>query len=158
MTQGAVTLKQVTGPTAEIRRLVAALDGELSEGYPPEQQHGLKMDEIFEPHVRFIVAHLGNEAVGCGAVALLDGYAEIKRMYTQPAARGHGVARAILQRLEDEARQAGTRCLRLETGDVLTPAIALYEAAGFRPCDAFGDYLTKPRHTIARSRFFEKRL
>jgi putative acetyltransferase len=54
---------------------------------------------VFEPHVRFFVARIGEEAVGCGAVALLDGYAEVKRMYTSEAARGRGVGKAVLARL-----------------------------------------------------------
>jgi putative acetyltransferase len=151
-------LTEATEPTDDIRALIGELDAELAEGYPPEQQHGLKLDEIFAPHVRFFVAHLDGLAAGCGAVALLDGFAEIKRMYTRAATRGQGVAQAILNRLEGEARAAGVPLLRLETGDTLAAAIALYEKSGFQPRGAFGDYLSKPPHTIARSRFFEKRL
>jgi putative acetyltransferase len=68
------------------------------------------------------------------------------------------VAQAILARLEQEARFAGVPLLRLETGDTLAAAIGLYEKSGFQARGAFGDYLSKPPHTIARSRFFEKRL
>jgi putative acetyltransferase len=145
-------------PNAEARSLVAELDSLLAEGYPPEQQHGLTLDEIFAPHVRFYVATLNGDPAGCGAVALNGGWAEVKRMYTRPAVQGRGVARAVLDRLEADARGAGAQWLRLETGDVLTAAMALYRRAGFRPCGAFGPYLHKPTDTVARSRFFEKRL
>lgn len=46
----------------------------------------------------------------------------------------------------------------LETGDTLTPAMRLYEGAGFHACDAFGPYRTMRQEQIERSRFFEKRL
>ena len=158
MAPDALALVQATEATDDVRALIAELDTELAGGYPPEQQHGLKLDELFEPHVRFFVAILDGMAAGCGAVALFDDFAEIKRMYTRPAARGRGVAQAVLRQLEAEARQAGRHSLRLETGDVLAGAIALYERAGFRLCSAFGPYLTLPSHTIERSLFFEKAL
>ncbi len=158
MAPDALVLEQATEATDDVRALIAELDAELADGYPPEQQHGLRPDELFEPHVRFFVAMLDGAAAGCGGVAMFDGFAEIKRMYTRPAARGRDVARAVLRRLEAEARQAGRHSLRLETGDVLAGAIALYERAGYRPCSAFGPYLTLPPYTIERSLFFEKAL
>jgi len=155
---GDLTIARVTDLTPEVRDLVSELDAELSAGYPPEQQHGLKLDELLAAQVRFYVARVAGAGVGCGAVALFEEFAEIKRMYTRPAGRGRGVARAILQRLESDARQSGVGWLRLETGDVLDAAMALYARHGFRPCNAFGDYLGKPAHAIARSRFFEKQI
>ena len=56
---------------------------------------------------RFFIARLGGVAAGCGGIALIDDYAEVKRMYTRPALRGRGVAKAMLLRLEAEARSAG---------------------------------------------------
>lgn len=158
MGEGDLALARVTDLTPEVRDLVSELDAELSAGYPPDQQHGLKLDELLAAHVQFYVARVEDAVVGCGAVALFEEFAEIKRMYTRPAGRGRGVARTILQRLESDARQSGVALLRLETGDVLDAAMALYESHGFRPCNAFGAYLDKPPHSIARSRFFEKPL
>ena len=42
--------------------------------------------------------------------------AEIKRMYVAPAARGRGLARAMLAQLEETARAAGAEAMVLETG------------------------------------------
>ena len=64
----------------------------------------LSIEQVFQPNVRFFVARIGGRAVGCGAVALFDEYAEVKRMYTRDAARGQGVGKALLARLEREAR------------------------------------------------------
>ena len=148
----------MTAPTAEAAALIAELDAVLGAVYEPHQRHGLSLEQVFGPHVRFFVARIGDEAVGCGAVALFDGYAEVKRMYTREAARGRGVAKALLLRLEAEGRAAARPVLRLETGTEQTAAIGLYEGVGFRRCPAFGDYAGLPAHRIAASIFYEKSL
>lgn len=151
-----LTLEHTTQPTDEVRSLIGALNAELSQGYEPHQQHGLSLDALFQPKIAFFVARVGGEAVGCGGVAFDDGFAEVKRMYVRPAARGTGVAQAVLARLEQEARAKGYRHLMLETGDDLAAAHRLYERAGFRRCDVFGPYRTMRPHQIERSWFFEK--
>ncbi|MFC7306181.1 GNAT family N-acetyltransferase [Streptomyces monticola] len=69
-----------------------------------------------------------------------DGDAELKRMYVIPGARGLGLARRILARLEADARAAGRTRMVLETGDQQPEAIALYGSAGYAPCAKFGHY------------------
>jgi len=76
---------------------------------------------------------LDGHPVGCSGVALFDDYAEVKRMYTRPVARGRGIAKALLIRIEHEVRGAGMSVLRLETGTHQHVAIGLYERMGFRP-------------------------
>src|SRR5277367_5211261 len=100
-------------PTDAVRTLISELDATLSAEYPPEQRHGLALDAIFQPHVRFFVARLDGEAVGCGGVALFPDFAEVKRMYVRDVARGRGVAQALLARIESEARSAGLAVVRL---------------------------------------------
>jgi putative acetyltransferase len=153
-----LTIEQATSATADVRALVGELDAALLLDYPPEQRHGLSVDAIFQPHIRFFVARLDGAAAGCGGVALFDGFAEVKRMYVRPALRGRGVAATLLARLEAEARAAGQAIVRLETGDRQHEAMRLYERAGFRRCAAFGAYATMPAHRVATSIFFEKPL
>lgn len=117
-----------------VRLLVAELEDALSAAYPPENRHGLPLEAIFQPHVRFFVATLDGNSAGCGGVALFDGFAEVKRMYIRPAARGQGVARAILASIEAETREANLPVLRLETGDKQTDALRLYRRYGFIDC------------------------
>ena len=107
-------------------------------------------------NVRFFAARLDGVAVGCGGVAFYDGYAEVKRMFTRPIARRRGVAAALLERLEGEARGAGHSVLRLETGMYQEEAIGFYERAGFERCAAFGDYLDLSPQAIETSVFYEK--
>jgi len=122
--------------------------------YPPEQQHGLPLDAIFQPHIRFFLAGLNGTAIGCGGVALFADFAEVKRMYVREVARGRGAAQALLRRLEAEARGAGLLLLRLETGDQQKAAIRLYERAGFIRCDAFGAYAAMPPRSGRNQRLF----
>jgi putative acetyltransferase len=153
-----IAIERVSGPTPETTALIAELGEVLGALYDAEQRHGLSIEQVFQPNVRFFVAYIDGAAVGCGAVALFDGYAELKRMYTRAAACGRGVGKALLARLEQEARAAGKPRLRLETGTLQTSAIALYEGCGFRACGAFGHYAKLERHRIAASLFYEKQL
>lgn len=153
-----IELVPAASATEEVRGLVAGLEAELSAGYPPEQRHGLSLDALFQPHIRFFVARRGGLAVGCGGVALFDGFAELKRMYVPPAARGTSVVQALLARLEAEARAAGLPWLRLETGEKQLAAIRAYERAGFRRRGAFGPYAAMPAAATATSVFMERAL
>jgi putative acetyltransferase len=153
-----ISIEPLSVATAEIRALIAELDTALSAEYPPEQRHGLALDAIFQPHLRFFLARLDGEAVACGGVALFADFAEVKRMYVRHAARGRGVAQALLARIEAEALAAGLSVLRLETGDRQDAAMRLYTRAGFRRCPVFGAYAAMPANSIATSVFFEKRL
>ena len=151
-----LTVTLTAAPNDAVRMLIAELEDVLSAEYPPEQRHGLPLEAIFQPHVRFFVATLDGAPAGCGGVALFDGFAEVKRMYVRPAARGQGIARAILARLEAETRAANLPTLRLETGDQQTDALRLYRRYGFTQCPPFGDYANLPPHAISTSIFLEK--
>jgi len=153
-----VVVELAAAPTDDVRALVTELEAELATQYSAEQRHGLKLEAIFAPHVRFFIARLGGEAIGCGGVALFPDFAEVKRMYVRAAFRGRGGAQALLARIEAETLAAGLTTLRLETGDRQGAAIRVYEAAGFRPCAAFGEYLAMEPAAVATSLFFEKAL
>lgn len=153
-----ITIERQFAATPDARELIAELDEVLGALYEPEQRHGLSIKQVFEPNVSFFVAHMGDAAVGCGAVALFGDYAEVKRMYTRDAARGRGVGKALLTRIEREARDAGKPMLRLETGTLQAAAIGLYERCGFQARGPFGHYAGLPPHRIATSLFYEKPL
>lgn len=153
-----LVIELVETPTDDARRLIEELEAELSGDYSAEQRHGYSVERVFRPNIRFFVARLDGEAVGCGGVAFEDGLAEVKRMYVRPEMRGRGIGQAILARLEEEARARGVCRLVLETGDVLHAAIRMYESAGFTRREAFGAYAKMPPKSIERSVFMEKRI
>jgi GNAT superfamily N-acetyltransferase len=151
-----VAIDLVKAPTAETIQLLTELDEALSGPYSADQRHALSIDQLFQPSIRFFHVCLDGVAVACGGIALLDGYGELKRMYSRPAVRGRGVAKALLRRLEAEARQAGVSLLRIETGVYQQEALRFYEGAGFRRCGPFGPYAQFPPHAIETSLFYEK--
>jgi putative acetyltransferase len=153
-----IAVERVFAPSPELIEIVGELDALLGALYSAEQRHGLRIEQLFEPNVRFFLAYADGAPVGCGGVALFDGYAEVKRMYSREAVRGHGVGKALVARLEEEARAAGFCVLCLETGIFQDAAIGLYERCGFRRCKAFGHYAELPPHRIEMSIFYEKDL
>ena len=153
-----IAVELVTAATNDVRILIGELDRILSAEYTPEQRHGLMLDQIFQPDIRFFLACLNGSPVGCGGVAFFADFAEVKRMYVREVARGRGVAQAILARIEREAREAGFVLLKLETGVRQTAALRFYERAGFQACVAFGSYATMAPAAIATSVFLEKEL
>lgn len=142
----------------EVAALIGELNAELGALYTPEQRHGLSLDAIFQPHIRFFVVRRDGRALGCGGVAFLDGFGELKRMYVRPEARGQGVATALIARLAAETLASGRDLLRLETGSHSLAAIRFYDREGFRHCDAFAPYAAMPPAAIITSVFMEKRL
>ena len=93
----------------------------------------------------YLVAYKGTSPVGCGAFRPIEpGVAEIRRMFVTRAARRSGVAKRVLGELELRALELGYTTLRLETGNKQTPAIKLYESAGFCHIAAFGPYAGDP--------------
>ena len=155
MTQ-ALDIRLVPEATDEIRTLIGELNAELETLYTPEQRHGLALEAIFQPHIRFFVAWRSGEPAGCGGVAFFDGFAEVKRLYVREALRGQGIADAIMAHLAVETVASGRTLLRLETGSHSLAAIRFYDRLGFRYCDAFAPYAAMPPASIITSVFMEK--
>ena len=123
------------------------LDGEAASAalYPAESNHHLPLDALRAANVRFLVARDGDaRPLATGALVISDGWAEVKRMWVVEAARRRGLSRTMLERLVEEAREAGVRMLRLETGVASHAALGLYAAAGFVECAPFADYRPDP--------------
>ncbi|WP_226782088.1 GNAT family N-acetyltransferase [Oceaniglobus trochenteri] len=120
--------------------LLRASHALMEASFPPEENHYLSLDALKAPHIAFFIAREGSETLGTGALAQMEGYGEVKSMFTAEAARGRGVADALLRQIEDHARALGLPLLRLETGNSLLAAHRLYARHGFAPRGPFGDY------------------
>lgn len=148
-----ITIAKETPDQEEVIRLLRLADAYSDALYPPESQHALSLERLLAARVRFFVARAEGRAVGCGGYQVFGDWAELKRMFVDEAARGLGVGRAILSRIEAEARAEGARAMRLETGVHHHAAHRLYERAGYRNREPFGDYRPDPL-----CRFMEKTL
>ncbi len=155
MTSDAVTLdiRPESPLSADARALIDASQSAMEEVYPPEDIFSLGAEELAAPNTQFLVARLGDRAVGC--VALVDNwkYGEIKRLFVDQSARGLGLGKVLVRELEAQARDIGLKVLRLETGPELKAAVAVYRSLGYRQRKRFGDY-----QDIPASLFMEKRL
>jgi GNAT superfamily N-acetyltransferase len=129
-----------------IKELVRRYEITEDEGDPPEDPALYSDDAGGSFLVGWLETDGGESApVAMGGVKrLADDRAELKRMYVVEEARGRGIARSLLERLEDEARRLGYRELWLETGLPQFEAIALYESAGYDPIESYGKYREHP--------------
>jgi hypothetical protein len=127
--------------------LIGALNDELTRLYPEDGacHFRLDTDEVADGRGAFLVARVGGQAGGCGAIRRnADGSGEIKRMYVAPSWRGRGIGARLLAALEAEARRLAIGRLVLETGTRQDAALALYRGAGWVEIPAFGEYLGSP--------------
>ena len=116
------------------------LAGRFEAGFDPARSISANAAELTPPAGAFVIARLHGQSVGCGALKVKDrNIGEIKRMWVSPAARGLGVGRRILDKLEALAREFGVSVLRLETNRTLKEAQALYRSCGYLEVEPFND-------------------
>ena len=135
----------LTGP--EIRALLETHFAGMLASSPPESCHFLDFDGLNAPDVTFWSVWDGDSLAGCGALKELDAeHGEIKSMRTHADHLRKGVGAMMLTHIISEARERGYRRLSLETGSTqdFIPALAMYEAHGFKYCPPFGDYVEDP--------------
>jgi ribosomal protein S18 acetylase RimI-like enzyme len=96
-------------------------------------------------HALVLAAFRGERVLGSVTIELTDripgghprpplepDQAHVRMLGVHPDARGHGVGRALMNAVVEEARRAGKRRLTLETTVAMRAAQRLYEAMGFR--------------------------
>lgn len=128
----------------DVIALLNASDAYMAGLYPAESNHLLDVETLRHPDIRFLIVEVGGRAVACGAIRIMDGYGELKRMWVDPALRGHRLGVRILEALIAEARRLALPVLRLETGISQPEALGLYRRFGFEDIAPFGDYQPDP--------------
>jgi ribosomal protein S18 acetylase RimI-like enzyme len=104
------------------------------------------------PRGAFLLAMQDGMPIGCIGLKGTDkGYAELKRLWIAPTARGMGLAQRMMREAEAKARDLGISCLRLDTNSVLSDAVAMYHKLGWYEIERFNE---DPYPDL----FFEKRL
>jgi ribosomal protein S18 acetylase RimI-like enzyme len=94
------------------------------------------------PRGRLLLAREQGEAIGCVALRDIgDGVCEMKRLYVAPGCHGKGVGQSLALALIAEAKSAGYRKMRLDTGPGQLEAQTLYRKLGFR---VIGPYYAVP--------------
>jgi putative acetyltransferase len=101
--------------------------------------------EVLDPRAAFaddvvLVAHEGGTAVGCLVVTgPADGQCEIKRLWTDPAFRGRGVASGLLGAALAHAADSGADAVRLSVWAWRADAIGLYGRHGFAVVESWDE-------------------
>ena len=129
---------------AKLDAEVAILDGDDHEFFAPFN----RIDTIKYA----VVVFFNDRPVGCGSIREFDERTmEVKRMYTDPEFRGHGVATKVLEELEKWTLELGYNKCVLETGINLPNAIRLYQKSGYQLIPNYRQY-----EGVDTSRCFEK--
>ena len=140
-----IKIRQVDTAEPAVRALLGEVLEELARRYGGSGDDTPVSDGDFRaPAGAFFVADDGERLLGCSGWRRHGDAAELKRMFTTPAARGRGLARRLLATIEESARAAGCGRVILETGDQQPEAIALYESAGYQRIEDFGHYRGAP--------------
>jgi GNAT superfamily N-acetyltransferase len=124
----------VLGPEGFSRYLADLLDLDTHASY------GRLLVVEAEEGIRGFAAFYPDASVqGFGLPA---GWAGGRALAVHPAARGHGVARALLATAERLAREAGAPVFAFHTASFMTSAISLYERLGYRRAPEYDFVLT----------------
>src|ERR1700677_4606239 len=88
----------------------------MRSGTLDADERGLTAAMFDPPQGAFVVPRRGDAAGppagGVGVRALRPGVGQIRRLWVDPAARGQGIAQALMARVEDAARELGLHDLR----------------------------------------------
>ena len=129
-------------PTAELLRAYFA---ERVDGFPAGAYRVASPDpaQFLPPGVFLRIEQDDGAPLACGGVREIAPHEgrrmEVKHLYVAPAARGSGIGRRLLARLEAHAKAQGAAWLVLDTNRSLVAAAGLYASAGFEPVAPFND-------------------
>ncbi|HEY1709864.1 MAG TPA: GNAT family N-acetyltransferase [Rhizomicrobium sp.] len=120
-----------------LAQYIQDLDVRFPYGFDPAQSNPAADEDMMLPKGLLLLARCDAEPVGCGALKLHDGWAELKRLWIAASARGLGLGRQMVFELERLAVRNRASLIRLETNKSLTEAITLYRASGYREVTPF---------------------
>ena len=114
-------------------------------GYQDLQQELRDLATAYGPPIGKTLLVRSDDQIAGGAALrrLPDGTCEMKRLYVSERFKGRGIGRRLAEALIDAARADGFKLMRLDTGNLLTEAIALYRKLGFRDCAPHLEYPEK---------------
>lgn len=122
-------------------KLIKLLDADLVERNGELQKQFDKHNQVNSIQ-DVVVIYQENVPVACGAYKEYDIHSvEIKRMYVRKEHRRRGLAKLIISKLEELAKDKGYRYALLETGVKQHEAISLYKNIGYTVIDNYEPYV-----------------
>lgn len=122
-----------------IKHYYAELQNLFQNGFNPDLTVSASPAELSPPAGYFFLAYVDNKIAGCGGLKIHHDYAEIKRMWVNPKLRGYGIGKHLLMALEQQALEAHSKLIRLDTNKHLLSAIKLYKKSGYQEIKAYND-------------------
>lgn len=135
-----ITIKDLSPHAPDAVALLEASHALMRSLFPADANHMLDPEALAAPGVSFFGAEAEAAVLGCVALVRHADFAEIKSLFVAPEARGIGLGARLLEHAETVAASEGLTVVRLETGDKLMAASALYEARGYVRRGPFGNY------------------
>ena len=117
-------------------------------------RHWLKADNGF----LLVVESPADGSITAYVLAFTRRDSTLARIYSiavSPQYKGHGIGRLLLARAEQEARQMGSRGLRLEVAQNNMPAIGLYESMGYQRFATLPGYYEDGQTAVRMQKRFE---
>jgi putative acetyltransferase len=139
-----VSVKIVPIHPEEARDLIDELDAYQASLYPAESNHLDSLDVLGRENVKMFGARDKAGLLAMGAVKIFADYGEIKRVFVPQIHRGRGLAKRIMERLEQSLVERSIFQAKLETGILQHEAIGLYRWFGYCDCPPFGSYRPDP--------------
>lgn len=135
-----------------LRAYYEALDSIFPRGFDPGPFPGPGLAQMCPPRGVFLLALDEDIALGCVGLRG-DGTptGEVKRLWVDPSARRHGIARRLMAEVEHHARRIGMTRLVLDTSRHLPEALVFYKSLGWTEIPPYND-------NPDADHFFEKRL
>jgi ribosomal protein S18 acetylase RimI-like enzyme len=124
-----------------VARLLVAFRDHLGYDWPSANAFLAGVERLLEDRdTDFLLASADDDSPPTGVVQLryrmgiwrAGGDCLVEDVYVSDAARGKGVARALLELATERARERGCRRMELDVNEANAPALALYESFGFR--------------------------
>ena len=143
-----VALEALAADDPRSRALLTAYFEMRGEAFPKGQTYRpvLPAASVFTPPAGVFVVVVDDEGrdVGCGGIRRIDDGPlgiryEVKHLYVDPATRGRGWGRLLVEGLEERARGWDAAELVLDTHHTLEAAAALYARSGFAPIEPYND-------------------
>lgn len=135
-------LIRTTSDNPDFQNLVKLLDEYLAIKDGNEHSFYAQYNKIDK--IKHVVLYYDNGIVaGCGAFKEYDSKTvEIKRMFVHPDHRNKGIGSKILNELESWAKELNYSYSILETGKRQPEAIHLYQKAGYKVTQNYGQYIS----------------
>jgi GNAT superfamily N-acetyltransferase len=135
-----------------VARLLVAFRDHLGYSWPSENAFLAGVERIIEERdSEFLLAAVDDDSPPSGVVQLrfrmgiwrAGRDCLVEDVFVDESARGHGVARALLDLATERALERGCRRMELDVNEANAPALALYESFGFTSAEPRDLYLRR---------------